>query len=352
MSNRLRWSWRLLFCLVGLANAAGCAQWNIGKSFSLPTPWEEKPGTPEKIVAVWTDTVLNRTGAAPQRGFGARLMFFEAKKEKPIKVDGTLVVYAFLEDGRDPNNVKPDRKYVFTAEQLPSHYSKSTLGHSYSIWVPWDEVGGTQKEISLAVRFEPKKGAVVVGDLARQVLPGKSPAGVAANPAAGGNCPPASSPAACQNQNQKPSDGAAAAVPTNPTGAQLVSYNAALPPANEALSESAARRIQTVTIPIPSSMAAHTPLTTDPAPQARPTTSVNRLPATSAPASLPNSPPRSRFEPGTRRAPAEPLARQVTDRGPWPPRPEGSPFVPAVPPGSASDDGSPTNPPAAGLSQR
>jgi hypothetical protein len=349
MSSRLRWSWWLLFCLVGLANAAGCAQWNVGKSFSLPTPWEEKPGTPDKIVAMWTDTVLNHSDAASQRGFGARVMFFEAKKEKPIKVDGTLVVYAFVEDGRDPNNVKPDRKYVLTAEQLPSHYSKSSLGHSYSVWVPWDEVGGEQKEISLAVRFEPKEGAAVVGDLSRQVLPGRPPSGIAATPAAVGNPQPASNPA----KSPSPVDGAAAAAPASSAGTQLVSYNAALPSANEPLSDPAGRRLQTVTIPIPSSLAAHTPLTTDSAsPQVHPAASVSRLPATSAQANLPNSPPRARFEPARRRAPGEPLARPMSDRGPWPPRPEGSPFVPAVSPGSASDDGSPANPPAAGLSQR
>ena len=39
-------------------------------------------------------------------------MFFEAKNDKPVKVDGTLVIYAFDETRRDPSNPKPDRKYV------------------------------------------------------------------------------------------------------------------------------------------------------------------------------------------------------------------------------------------------
>ena len=101
-------------------------------------------------------------------------MFYEGKKESPIKVDGVLVVYAFDENGRDPNSARPDRKYVFTPEQLPAHYSKSKLGHSYSVWIPWDEVGGVQKEISLIVRFEPKNSPAIVGDQHRLLLPGTS----------------------------------------------------------------------------------------------------------------------------------------------------------------------------------
>ena len=100
-------------------------------------------------------------------------MFYEGKNEEPVKVDGTLVVYAFDETDRDANNARPDRKYVFTPEQVPPHYSKSKIGHSYSVWLPWDQVGGVQKEITLIVRFQPKEGPVAIGEPARQLLPGR-----------------------------------------------------------------------------------------------------------------------------------------------------------------------------------
>ena len=128
-----------------VASSAGCTSWNVSKSLPWPFQQEDKPGTPTKIVAVWTETVLRREGEAPLRGFGGRLMFYEGKKDKPVKIDGAVVVYAFVEDGRDEANAKPDRKYVFTPDQIPGHYSKSEIGHSYSFWLPWDEVGGPQK---------------------------------------------------------------------------------------------------------------------------------------------------------------------------------------------------------------
>ena len=93
------------------------------------------------------------------RGFGARIYFYEQDAQEPIKVDGTLVVYAF-----DATNVsqmpKPEKKYVFTAEQFAKHYSKTSLGHSYSIWLPWDEVGGVTRQLSLVTRFEGREGRV------------------------------------------------------------------------------------------------------------------------------------------------------------------------------------------------
>jgi hypothetical protein len=58
------------------------------------------------------------------------------------------------------------------------------LGHSYSVWIPWDEVGGPQKEISLIARFTPEKGSVVVSEQTKQILPGQTQA-TAKNSASG-----------------------------------------------------------------------------------------------------------------------------------------------------------------------
>lgn len=170
--------YRVMFSF-GLWMAMASVGWAQLLDFDLRRniPWRvgDVPSskTPTKIVAVWTDAVLHQAGKPATRGFGGRLMFYGPDESTPIKVDGTLVVYAFDEEGRSPTDVKPDRKYVFSPEQFARHYSKSKLGHSYSVWVPWDEVGGPRKEISLIARFIPKNGgAAVVSAQARQNLPG------------------------------------------------------------------------------------------------------------------------------------------------------------------------------------
>ncbi len=225
-----------------LLASAGCSTWMKERRGSLFAK-EEKPASPTKIVAMWTDTVLYQPGIAPRRGFGGRLMFYDNQTKDPIKVEGALVVYAFVEDGRDPDKVRPDRKFVFTAEQFADRYSKSSLGHSYSVWLPWDDVGNPQQEISLIVRFEPVAGAVVMSEQTRHVLPGP-PAAIAENTAktvSGGPTPasdPSSSVRAANYQSPQAADAGGAAHQTWPN------------PAGDGATGS--RKLQTTTINIPS----------------------------------------------------------------------------------------------------
>lgn len=170
--NIARW-----MVLLAVAGVAGCATpFDLSKS----VPWEiPKVGTfetPMQVVAFWTDAVQNQSDKPRGiRGFGGRLYFYGKDPNKPVKVKGSLVVYAFDETNRDPKNVIPDKKYIFTAEQFQKKYSKSSLGDSYSVWLPWDEVGGPQKQVSLVVRFTDEKGEMIASDEARQLLPGVVP---------------------------------------------------------------------------------------------------------------------------------------------------------------------------------
>lgn len=165
----------LLVCL--LSAASGCA------SFDLPTLGLEKyiPSLtgrigefrrPLKVVAFWTDTVRTAEGQPAMRGFGGRLMFYDNQRGKPVKVAGTLVIYGFDEARSDTDNPRPDRKFVFTPDQFEKHYSKSELGHSYSVWIPWDRAGGPSQEVSLICRFTPVEGGAVVSEQVKQLLPG------------------------------------------------------------------------------------------------------------------------------------------------------------------------------------
>ena len=223
-----------------VASCVGCS--TLDFDLRKKIPWGEgadgRPDPPLKIVAMWTDTVMSRGGSdGATRGFGGRLMFYGDDGTKPIKVSGSLVVYAFDETGRDPENTRPDRKYVFTAEQFASHYSKSALGHSYSVWVPWDAAGGPMREISLLVRFTPDRGPVVVGEASRQVLPGHStgdPAQYA--PPQSAAMPHSSSDAATARY-----DGA-----VRPVG-----YEAPLVSSGAPADDSAGRRMSTTTIALP-----------------------------------------------------------------------------------------------------
>lgn len=175
----------LLLALASLAvllSVPGCASskksWKYARSgdfkraVGLESDKPLPPEIPNRIVSTWTDTVLQRTGQTPQRGFGGRLMFFMPGSKDPVRVDGQLVVYAFDETDREKHETHPTRKYVFPREEFARHESESQLGPSYSVWLPWDEVGGNMKQISLIAKFEPHGGTFVMGEQTKHLLPG------------------------------------------------------------------------------------------------------------------------------------------------------------------------------------
>jgi hypothetical protein len=234
----------MLITLLAMPLNTGCASLKIPTANVWPFSSEDKPGIPNRVVATWTDTVLYQPNQIPMRGFGGRLLFYDGDKPEPIKVEGTLTVYAFDETNRDPNNAKPDRKYVFTKDQMLTHFSKSKLGSSYSVWIPWDEVGGDQKDISMIVRFTPDKGNVVVSEQTKHLLPGKTQ--IVAKNTEGNLLPPFTMPPTSMQQSAP--DGT-----VNP-----VSYITPLPPVNSVNQDgmqnnaNQSRRMNTTTIKLPS----------------------------------------------------------------------------------------------------
>lgn len=133
------------------------------------------PGPPTQLVAVW-DQAVKTEGNKVQRGFAGRVYFYPSNNRKPVKCDGDVVVYAFDETNRAVGDNRPTRSYVFSHADLQKHcYSKSSLGHSYSVWIPWDSAGpeGEAREISIIVKSVPETGSSVVSSQAKVHLPGK-----------------------------------------------------------------------------------------------------------------------------------------------------------------------------------
>ncbi|NOZ39371.1 MAG: hypothetical protein GXP24_03995 [Planctomycetes bacterium] len=186
--NQLHTKIKTLLCLLFLCAVTGCSMgkgdgWHftqlrgtkaldIRRAIGLKKDELAPPQVPTRIVSTWTDTVLHRQGEEAQRGFGGRLLFFNEEDEDSIRVEGQLVVYAYDDSGRAAHETHPSRRYIFPAEQFVRHESDATAGASYSVWLPWDAIGGEQKNISLIARFEPKAGRLVVGEQTKHLLPG------------------------------------------------------------------------------------------------------------------------------------------------------------------------------------
>jgi hypothetical protein len=345
------------------ATLPGCANFDLRKNI----PWGEgadgKLEKPMQVAAFWTSAVQNIPDRQGLRGFGGRLYFYGKNPNKPAKVKGALVVYAFDETNRDPNNIVPDKKYVFTAEQLKAKYSKSELGHSYSVWLPWDEVGGQQRDVTLIARFTNDTGEMVSSEPQMARLPGTQPtqgmptpalAAAAPNGAAGSLAQQFAIQQAAQKQQETLASGA-----TLTPG--VVQAGGAMPPGTQSVMTTSAnsatgtygpepvKRMTTTTIPLSQSLqrsraaqglnrseiqglpvvdtnsGGWQPLLR---PATAPAAAASTLPAQanqSAPVAPPglagatSAPPiRSEFEPP--RVLGAPIARLESDRNQWPPR--------------------------------
>jgi len=163
--------------LATLLLGTGCA--GLGGDWNKHLPWgdaeprkdESKYQKPVRIVAIWSPAIYNRPGQTPTRGFGGRLYFYNAANDA-IPVDGSLTVYAYDDSlGKAASNT-PTRRFAFTAEQFKKHFSETEIGASYSVWVPWDDVGQPRIEIGLVPVFADAKGERVAGQQSRNFLPG------------------------------------------------------------------------------------------------------------------------------------------------------------------------------------
>jgi hypothetical protein len=159
---------------------AGCTTTKYAMSGSWPfieaQPAVDEDATPTRIVAIWSHDMVRTVGEKPTQGFIGRLFFYD-RKNRPTTVEGQLAIFAFDDSdmdkpGWEPNN-KPDKKFIFTEEQLPDHLGTSKIGESYSIWIPWQQLGETQKTVSLIPVLTDDDGLRVAGPPTKHVLPGK-----------------------------------------------------------------------------------------------------------------------------------------------------------------------------------
>ena len=163
----------ILLMVIGIG-CTGCQSWETqGKLPLFPRDKKEKKidVTPEKIVAVWTEATHHHPGKKAERGFGSRIVFYDAQ-DRPLEITGKVTVFVFDDQHPAADDPAPKYKFVFPEEVIASHYSKSDLGHSYSFWIPLAAIDSPTIPFSLVVRYDSPQGERVLSDLTKKVLVG------------------------------------------------------------------------------------------------------------------------------------------------------------------------------------
>lgn len=179
--------WRARFAATGfvaiVSIIVGCSQLDVGRAWPWSPAKSEKP-EPGRMTVAWTHATETESGRE-MRGFRGRIFFYPKEKstaeakpqskesQKPMKVEGTLTVYAFDVTAAGKLSPGAPRKFLFVPDKFKKQCSESKQGPSYNVWLPWDGVGGPSQQINLWTRFDAvNNGPVVTSDNSRQLLPG------------------------------------------------------------------------------------------------------------------------------------------------------------------------------------
>ncbi|HZN32338.1 MAG TPA: hypothetical protein VFB80_00915 [Pirellulaceae bacterium] len=154
-------------CLLAGCQSMPAPHWHAPEQ---PKVTESKFSRPVRLAVIWSPALLNTPGGKPTRGFGGRIYFYDTDNNA-VPVEGQLIVYGY-NNKPGAGTKMPDRKFAFTPEQFTAHFSPTDLGASYSVWLPWDEVGNEQVEVSLVPIFTAASGQLIVGQSHGLLLPG------------------------------------------------------------------------------------------------------------------------------------------------------------------------------------
>ncbi len=350
---------RILLTAITVVLFGGCAATgykpldNVAEKLRLtkkePNVQTSEYASPGQMVAIWSDAVYTQPGHPPIRGFGGRLYFYNEKSEA-VPVEGQLVVYSYDDSDQGAPAKAPDRKFVFTPEQLTQYFSPSELGASYSIWLPIDEVGGVRKAINLLPVFTSADGNVVMGHQTINILPGSMPENVETQPkgyitplarTGRGEVRPASyqQPKTEVASTRDQWDRTQMFVPKDATRRRLRSTTIRVPMTmSKRLVREPSRGITTGIqeggLEEGADAARRMPPVSNADAEGLDTSQPGVASAATAPLSASPSPPATRFARPRYQAPGEPHGRSSRERPQWPPRPAGPqpdhPFQPSA----------------------
>lgn len=170
-------SFRLWLCV------AVCAAGGLSGCATLHLPWD-KDRIPQatarnpaiRIVCLWEQGEGRDPDGLPCRGFAGQILFLANRNAMPVQVHGDVRIYLFDDVGTPEEQAKPLRQFDFSSDAWQMHLTKSTIGPSYSVFVPYVRRGQSNAQCSIRVRLSPQDGPTVFSEVTSLPLRGPSTA--------------------------------------------------------------------------------------------------------------------------------------------------------------------------------
>lgn len=126
-----------------------------------------------RILCLWEPAQGTGVDGKPARGFAGQVLFFGPGSDAAVRVFGEVRISEFDNFDADADEVEPLHVFTFSADAWDVHRTEGTLGHSYSVFVPYMQKHKDPVQCALRVEFVNADGRVVASDTTDVMLPGK-----------------------------------------------------------------------------------------------------------------------------------------------------------------------------------
>jgi osmotically-inducible protein OsmY len=157
-------------CLLALC---GCAMPEFLKFSKEDFPKAGPKNPVTQVLTLWQPAsgpgLDKRTG----RGFSGQVLFFTSKEAAPAKVDGTVRIYVYDDQGTADEQTKPLHQFDYIPEAWSVHAHMGKLGLTYSTFIPYTREGSHEAHCSIRLKYTPREGPVIFSEMVNVTLPGR-----------------------------------------------------------------------------------------------------------------------------------------------------------------------------------
>ncbi len=129
-----------------------------------------------KIVTIWEPSQGKDMNGLNSRGFAGQILFFGAGNESGARVRGKVLISLY--DDYQPELLEEPtllHRFEFDADAWEMHRGEGTLGHSYSVFIPYvNTENKDQVNCALKVEIQPDGGMPISSRETEVLLPGRN----------------------------------------------------------------------------------------------------------------------------------------------------------------------------------
>ena len=126
-----------------------------------------------RILCLWEPAQGTGVDGKAARGFAGQILFFGPGSDAAVRVSGEVRISEYDNFDADGDEMEPLHVFTFSADAWDVHRTEGTLGHSYSVFVPYMQKHKDAAQCALRVEFVNSDGRVVASDTTEVMLPGK-----------------------------------------------------------------------------------------------------------------------------------------------------------------------------------